>query len=44
MNLSVIYQWRCRCREQTCGHGEDGEGEGGTNWESKHWNIIHDHK
>ena len=31
MNLSAGQEYRCRRREQTYGHG--GEGEGGTNWE-----------
>ena len=38
MNLSVVHQWRCRHREQTCAYGGDGEGEDGTIWESKHCN------
>ena len=32
MNQLVGQQWRCRHREQTCGHRR--EGEGGTNGES----------
>ena len=34
MSLSTVQQWRCRHREQTCGHGAgSGVGEGGTNGE-----------
>ena len=31
MNLFAEQQWRCRHKEQICGHRE---GKGGTNWES----------
>ena len=34
MNLFARQQQRCTHRAQTCGHEEQGEGEGGTNGES----------
>ena len=34
INLSAGQQQRDRHREKTCGHGEAGEGEGGTNGEN----------
>ena len=34
MNLSAGRQWRCRHGEQTCGHGQEEEGESGMNGDS----------
>ena len=39
MNLFAGQQWRCRYREQTYGHGQVEEGEGGTNGE-EHGSIY----
>ena len=39
MNLFSGHQWRHRCREQIYGHGQVGEGEGGT-MEKVEWKHI----
>ena len=41
MKIFAGQQWRCRHREQTCGHGLR-EGEGGTAGEAA-WKHMHYH-
>jgi len=42
MNLFSGHHWRYRCREQIYGHGQVGEGDGGT-MERVAWKHIYYH-